>query len=66
MRHPISVEKQVAVTLYYLSDEGRLRKTGNAFGIGRSTVSTIIRHVGTWWQCFWVLHIFDYQQVKMK
>jgi hypothetical protein len=45
MRHPISVEKQVAVTLYYLSDEGRLRKAANAFGIGRSTVSTIIRNV---------------------
>ena len=45
MRHPITVEKQVAVTLYYLSDEGRLRKAANAFGIGRSTVSTIIRNV---------------------
>ena len=26
MRSPISVEKQVAVTLYYLSDEGRYLK----------------------------------------
>ena len=33
---PISVEKQVAVTLYYLSDEGRYRKVANAFGIPRS------------------------------
>ena len=39
MRHLISVEKQVAVKLYNLSDEGRLCK---AFGIGRST---IIRNV---------------------
>ena len=45
MRQAISVEKQVAVTLYYLSDEGRLHKSANAFGIGRSTVSTIIRNV---------------------
>ena len=36
---------QVAITLYYLSDKGRYRKVANAFGIGRSTVSTIIREV---------------------
>ncbi len=45
MRSAISVEKQVAVTLYYLSDEGRLHKSSNAFGIARSTTSTIIRRV---------------------
>ena len=45
LRKPVSVETQVAVTLYYLSDEGRLRKVANAFGLGRSTVSTIIRQV---------------------
>ena len=44
-RKPISVEKQVASTLYYLSDEGRLRKVANAFGIGKSTASRIIRRV---------------------
>ena len=26
---PISIEKQVACTLYYLADEGRLRKAAN-------------------------------------
>lgn len=36
---------QVAATLYYLADEGRLRKTGNAFGISKSTVSVILRRV---------------------
>mgnify|MGYP002804178431 FL=1 len=45
LRKPVRVETQVAVTLYYLSDEGRLRKVANAFGLGRSTVSTIIRQV---------------------
>ena len=30
MRSSIDVAKQVAVTLYYLSDEGRIRKTANA------------------------------------
>ena len=42
---PISVEKQVAATLYYLADEGRLRNVTNSFGIGKSTVFKIIRRV---------------------
>ena len=45
MRLPVDVEKQVALTLYYLSDEGRLRKTANAFGLSRSCVSIVIRRV---------------------
>ena len=45
MRSPIDVEKQVAMTLYYLSDEGRLRKIANAFGLSRSSVSIVIRKV---------------------
>ena len=36
MRRPISLETQMAFTLYYLSDEGRYRKVANAFGISRS------------------------------
>ena len=42
MRSPVEVERQVAVTLYYLSDEGRLRKTANAFGLSRSCVSITV------------------------
>ena len=45
MRAPIEVERQVAMTLYYLSDEGRMRKTANAFGASVASVSIIIRHV---------------------
>jgi hypothetical protein len=45
MRPPIDVEKQVGIMLYYLSDEGRLRKTANAFGVSRSSVSIIVRQV---------------------
>lgn len=41
MRSPIRLEKQVAVTFYYLSDEGRYLKVANAFGIGRSAVSEL-------------------------
>lgn len=47
MHTPVSVEAQVAVTSYYLSDEGRLRKVGNAFGFSRSTRSIIIRMVSS-------------------
>lgn len=45
MRSPVDVVKKVACTLYYLSDEGRLRKTANAFGLSRQVVSRIIREV---------------------
>ena len=38
---PLSVEKRV--TLYYLSDEGRMRKVANAFGVGKSTVLKLVR-----------------------
>ena len=45
MRVPISVETQVGVTLYYLSDEGWYRKVANSFGISRSSVSIIVHMV---------------------
>ena len=45
MRQPVDVVKKVACTLYYLSDEGRLRKTANAFGLSKQVVSKIIREV---------------------
>ena len=38
MRSSMDVVKQVAVTLYYLSDWGRIGKTANAFGISRQAV----------------------------
>ena len=38
-----SVEAQVGSFLYYISDEGRYRKTANAFGISRASISGIIR-----------------------
>ena len=45
MRTTVDVVKQVAVTLHYLSDEGRMRKTANAFGLSRQAVSKIVRKV---------------------
>ena len=45
MQMPLQVEKQVAVSLYYLADERRMRKVANAFGIGKSTVLKVVRGV---------------------
>ena len=47
MRSPVDVMNNVACTLYYLSDEGRLRETANAFGLSRQCVSKIVREVCT-------------------
>ena len=44
-RKAVSVQEQVALTLYYLPDEERLRKTANAFGLEKFTVFAIIRRV---------------------
>ena len=41
----LSVEKQLAMTLYFLKDQGSLSMTANAFGITRCTVSVIVRKV---------------------
>uniref|UniRef100_A0A667XT45 Putative nuclease HARBI1 n=1 Tax=Myripristis murdjan TaxID=586833 RepID=A0A667XT45_9TELE len=45
MRSPVDVLTKVACTVYYLSDEGKLRKTANAFGLSRQVVSVIVRQV---------------------
>ena len=39
MRSSMNVKKQVALTLYHLSDEGRNLKVANAFETGKSTLS---------------------------
>lgn len=45
MRAPVEIDRQVTLTLYYLADEGRMRKTAYAFGLSRSSVSAIVRRV---------------------
>ena len=42
---PLSVETQVAVTLYYLPEEGCMGKVANVFVIGKSTVLKVVRRV---------------------
>ena len=39
------MEKQVAVALYYFADKGRMPKVANSFGIGKLTISKIIKRV---------------------
>ena len=66
MRRPIFVETQVAVMLYYLSDEGRLRKVANAFGLSRSSCSIIVRKVSSAiiTHLGWGLFTSSYQRLK--
>ena len=45
MRMPEFVERRVAVTLYYLADERRMRRVPNAFDIGKSAVLKLVRCV---------------------
>ena len=45
MTQPITVHTKVAAALYYLTDEGHYQIVANTFGLGRSTVSIIIREV---------------------
>ena len=46
MRLPLSIEKQVAIFLYYIADEGRYRKVANSF---RSKFQKVLR------KCLWLL-----------
>ena len=41
----INVEKRVAVTLYYLKDQGSMKMTASTFGIARCTVGQIVHEI---------------------
>ena len=41
----ISLEKRVAITLYYLKDQGSMKMTANTFGIARCTVGQVIHEI---------------------
>ena len=43
--HFLPGEKRLALMLYYLADMGSLVRTGNTFGVDRSTASKTVRHV---------------------
>ena len=41
----ISLEKRIAVTLYYLKDQGSMTMTANTFGIARCTVGQVVHEI---------------------
>ena len=41
----ISLEKRIAVTLYYLKDQGSMTMTANTFGITRCTVGQVVHEI---------------------
>ena len=41
----VPVEKKIACTLYSLLDEDRMRKIADAFSLGKSAVSKVIREI---------------------
>ena len=41
----ITLEKRVALTLYYLKDQGSMKMTANTFGIARCTVGQIVYEI---------------------
>ena len=45
LRKAVSVETQVVVTLYYLAGEGKTKNVSNSCGLGKATVSKVIRRV---------------------
>ena len=45
LQKPVSAENQVVVTMYYSGDECIIRKVSNSFGLGKATVSKVIRRV---------------------
>ena len=44
-RKAIEVRHRVAITLYWLADTARYRTIANLFGVGKSTVCTIVKQV---------------------
>ena len=41
----ISLEKRVAIALYYLKDQGSMQMTLNTFGIARCTIGQVIQEM---------------------
>ena len=41
----LSIEKRVAITIYYLKDQGSMQITANAFGTASCTVGQIVQEI---------------------
>ena len=57
----LSVEKQLAMTLYYLRDQGSILMTANAFGVALCTVSVVVRIV-----CYVLTNKCELNVIKLR
>ncbi len=55
----IKKKKKLAMTLYYLKDQGSLRMTSNQFGVSKATLSLTIRKV-----CFAIKNVLGPELIK--
>ena len=47
VRHDsLSLEKRLAITLYYLKDQGSMKMTANSFGVAKCTVRRVKEEIG--------------------
>ena len=56
----LSVEKQLALTLYFLKDQGSLSMAAYTFGLAINTVSTVVRKV-----CATITQLMGPQYMKL-
>ena len=56
----LSVEKQLAMTLYFLKDQGSLAMTANGFGVAFCTVSVVVRKV-----CYIITNVLGPKYIKL-
>ena len=57
---PISVEKKIAIALWYLQDNSSMRTIGHLFSQGKATVSCIVKDV-----CYAIMNVMFKDYVKM-
>lgn len=56
----LTVEKQLALTLYFLKDQGSLSITANTFGVAVNTVSAVVRKV-----CATITRVMGQHYIKL-
>ncbi|XP_017471171.1 PREDICTED: uncharacterized protein LOC108362623 [Rhagoletis zephyria] len=68
-RKAITLEKRVAIALYALGSSAEYRTIANMFGIGKSTVCTIlIEFCHELWRCLWPLYLnkFPMNEIQLR
>ena len=64
LRIAISIQAQIGACLYYISDEGRYRKTANVSGDSGTSISSIIRRVSHAVTTFLGPQLMNYQRQR--